>query len=152
MSPGNERPGSGGGTAATPNLKPGTEYKFELNNPAWLKDRAYGTMSFDTKGFPWGDYARKLQVAIRERWLERYPLAARQGMAGYTCQRFVIARDGTVTSIDILRPSKHPSLTRAATDAINAASRLPPLPEEFPGDSEGVTGCFWYNMYPEEAE
>ena len=152
MSPGRLPPGSGGGAASTPNLKPGTEYKYQFNNPSWLKDRAYGTMSFDTKGFPWGDYARQLYVAIRNRWLERIPLAARQGMAGYTCQRFVIARDGTVTSIDILRTSQHPSLTKAATDAINAANKVPPLPEDFPKESEGVTYCFYYNMYPGEAE
>jgi outer membrane biosynthesis protein TonB len=149
---GNEHPGSGGGTRSTPNLKPGTEYKFQFNNPGWLKDRAYGTMSFDTQGFPWGDYARKLYVAIRNRWLERIPLAARENMAGYTCQHFVIARDGTVTAIDVLHPSTIPPFTKAATDAINAASRVPPLPEDFPKDSEGVTYCFYYNMYPGEGE
>lgn len=149
---GSERPGSGGGTPQTPNLKPGTEYKFQFNNPGWLKDRAYGTMSFDTQGFPWGDYARKLYVAIRNRWLERIPLAARENMAGYTCQHFVIARDGTVESVDILRPSSIPPFTKAATDAINAANKVPPLPEDFPKDREGVTYCFYYNMYPGEAD
>ena len=149
---GNEQPGSGGGTRSTPDLKPGTEYKFQFNNPGWLKDRAYGTMSFDTQGFPWGDYARKLYVAIRNRWLERIPLAARENMAGYTCQHFVIARDGTVTAIDVMHASRIPPFTKAATDAINAASRVPPLPEDFPKDSEGVTYCFYYNMYPGEAE
>lgn len=151
-SAGTERPGSGGGTRSTPDLKPGTEYKFQFNNPGWLQDHNTGTMSFDTQGFPWGDYARKLYVAIKNRWMERIPLAAKEGIAGYTCQHFVIARDGTVESIDIKHPSNVPPFTRAATDAINAASKVPPLPEDFPKDREGVTYCFYYNMYPGEAE
>ena len=64
----------------------------------------------------------------------------------------VIARDGTVESIDITHPSTIPPFTKAATDAINAASKVPPLPEDFPKDREGVTYCFYYNMYPGETE
>jgi hypothetical protein len=151
-SPVRPSPGSGGASTSVPNLKPGTEYKYQFNNPGWLKDGAYGTMSFDTQGFPWGDYARRLYVAIRNRWLERIPLAARENMRGFTCQHFTIARDGTVTAIDVTHPSAIPPFTKAATDAINAASRVPPLPEDFPKESEGVTYCFYYNMYPGEAE
>jgi hypothetical protein len=45
-----------------------------------------------------------------------------------------------------------PPFERAAADALRASSPLPPLPEEFPLTEEGVTFCFYYNMYPEEAE
>jgi hypothetical protein len=54
--------------------------------------------------------------------------------------------------VEILRPSSQPPYNKAATDALHASSALPPLPRDFPKDREGVTGCFFYNMYPEEAD
>ena len=134
-------------------LRGRTEYKFSFNNPGWLAGGGnHGTLSFDTQGFPWGEYARQIQAIIRNNWIPRIPLAAREGMAGHTCQHFVITRGGDISDIDILRPSSHPPLTRAATDALRASSPLPPLPEEFPNDREGATFCFYYNMYPAEAD
>jgi TonB family protein len=109
-------------------------------------------MSFDTQGFPWGDYARQLYVIIRNNWLERIPLAAREGIAGFTCQHFVIAKSGGITSIDMTRTSSVPPFNKAASDALRASSPLPPLPAGFPNPDEGVTFCFYYNMYPGEAD
>lgn len=129
-----------------------TEYKFSFSNPGWLRGQAYGTLSFDTQGFPWGDYARQLYVIIRNNWLARIPLAAREGIAGYTCQHFVIARAGDISDIEIVRSSSIPPFNKAAGDALRASSPLPPLPEEFTDAREGVTFCFYYNMYPGEAD
>jgi TonB family protein len=136
---------------ALSNLQPG-EYKFTFDNPAYLKDGSYGTMSFDTQDFPWGDYARQIYIIIRNNWFARLPLAFREGIRGYACWRFVIGKDGGVTRLLLVRTSSVPPFERAAADALRASSPLPPLPEEFPLDEEGVTFCFFYNMYPEEAE
>lgn len=127
------------------------EFKFTFHNPAYLKQGTYGTMSFDTQDFPWGDYARILHAKILSNWLDRIPLAARNGVRGYTCQRFVIERDGSISEIEPVRPSQIPPFTRAASGAIRATDDLPPLPTHFPGDNEGVTYCFFYNMYPADA-
>lgn len=127
------------------------EFKFTFHNPAYLRQGSYGTMSFDTQDFPWGDYARILHAKVLNNWIPRLPLAYREGMRGYTCQRFVIARDGSISDIDPIRPSQIPPFTRAASGAIRATDDLPPLPDQFPRDSEGVTFCFFYNMYPAEA-
>jgi TonB family protein len=142
----------GGGSRQPADPKPRTEYKFQFNNPGWLKGGGIGTMSFDTQGFPWGDYARLLYVAIRNAWYERIPLAAREGIAGYTCQHFFITREGSITSLEVTRPSAVPPFTKAASDAIRAASPVPPLPDDFPKSEEGVTFCFYYNMYPGEVD
>jgi len=176
--PREEPPGQAGGSAALPadggqdgppreetegppgepsrqpqqDLKGGTEYKFSFSNPGWLRGQAYGTLSFDTQGFPWGDYARQLYVIIRNNWLARIPLAAREGISGYTCQHFLIARAGEISDIEIVRSSSIPPFNKAAGDALRASSPLPPLPEEFPDPREGVTFCFFYNMYPGEAD
>ena len=153
---GNHRPSpgasGGAGPGGLPNLQ-GSESKFHFENPGWMKGGMQGTLSFDTQGFPWGDYARKIYVIIRQNWIDRSPVASRFGaVPGYTCQHFIIERDGTISSVEILKPSSQPPYNRAATDALHASSALPPLPKEFPEDREGVTGCFFYNMYPEEAD
>jgi protein TonB len=143
--------GSGPGHGAPPPFNPqgGTEEKFHFDNPGWLRgETVAGTLSFDTKGLPWGDYARKIYVIIRQNWVDRLPLAYRNGQRGYTCQHFTIEKDGTISAIDIVRASAVPPFDRAASDALRASSALPPLPPDFNLEKEGVTGCFWYNLYP----
>ncbi len=146
-----EGPSRDRASQALTDLKAG-EYKFTFNNPAFLRNGSYGTMSFDTQDFPWGDYARRLYVIIRNSWFERIPLAAREGITGYVCQHFVIGKDGRVLEIKTLRPSSVPPFDKAAADAIGASNPLPPLPAGFPHGQEGVTFCFYYNMYPGEAD
>ncbi len=132
---------------------PAGEYKFKFNNPAYLRGGRLGTMSFDTQDFPWGDYARKIYVIIRNNWYDRPPYAFREGgMKGYVCWRFVIERNGTVSQILSVRSSQIPPYDLAALNAIRASSPLPPLPEDFPEPREGVTFCFFYNMSSAEAE
>ena len=134
---------------ALSDLKSG-EYKFQFNNPAYLRGGSYGTMSFDTQGFPWGDYARKIYLVIRNNWYARIPLAAQNGIRGWVCQRFVIEKSGVISSVQTVRPSGIPPFDRSSSDALGASSPLPPLPPDFPQPREGVTFCFYYNMYPGE--
>jgi TonB family protein len=75
----------------------------------------------------------------------------REGVRGFACIRFVIERDGSISEIVKVRPSKVRPFNRAATAAIRATISLPPLPDDFPHPREGVTGCFFYNMHPSEA-
>jgi outer membrane biosynthesis protein TonB len=134
-------------------MRPSSEFKFRFDNSGWLHGGAYGTLSFDTKGFPWGDYARQIYVIIRNNWLERIPLAAREGgLQGYSCQHFYIAKDGVISELDVVRPSSIPPYNKAASDALRASSALPPLPSDFDAAREGLTFCFYYNMYPGEAD
>jgi TonB family protein len=159
--PGGERPpgqglggaGSGPGRGGVSPFNPhgGTEEKFHFDNPGWMRgETVAGTLSFDTKGLPWGDYARKIYVIIRQNWVDRLPLAYRNGQRGVTCQHFTIEKDGTISVIDVVRPSDVPPFDRAASDALRASSALPPLPPDFNLEKEGVTGCFWYNLYPSD--
>jgi TonB family protein len=128
------------------------EFKDTFHNPSFLRDGAVGTLSFDTKDFPWGDYERQVYVKIMNSWRERLPLAYREGLRGYLCVRYITQRDGTITAIDVVRPSAVRPFNQAVLDALRAASPLPPLPEGFPRDSEGVSACFFYNMWPQEAD
>jgi len=134
---------------ALSDLKSG-EYKFQFNNPAYLRGGSYGTMSFDTQDFPWGDYARRIYLVIRNNWYRRIPLAAENGIRGWVCQRFVIEKDGSISSVQVVRPSGVPPFDRASSDALTSSNPLPALPQDFPEPREGVTFCFYYNMVPGE--
>jgi len=129
-----------------------SEHKDTFVNPGYLATGNSAAMSFDTQDFPWGDYQRRVYMAIRNNWFARIPLAARQGMRGYVCWRFFIEKDGSISGLQAIRSSSVPPLDRAADDAILASVRLPPLPDGFPQPREGTTWCFFYNMLASEAE
>lgn len=129
----------------------GEERKRLFDNPGYLTPgMAIGTMSFDTQGFPWGDYARRLKLIIENNWYDRIPLAAREGLRGFACLHIVIEKDGTISDVQVVQPSTVPPFTRAALDAVRASSPLPPLPTDFPEDQEGSSWCFFYNLLPQE--
>jgi TonB family protein len=122
-------------------------YDFSgFDNPSYLQGGNYGTLSFDTKGFDWGDYAREIYLIVKKNWYDRIPIAAWYGQKGKVFIRFVIEKDGTITDLALLRSSDISPLDRAAENAIRASSPLPPLPGNFPKDREGVTFGFFYNL------
>jgi TonB family protein len=126
-------------------LQTGT-YDFSgFGNPSYLRENNYGTLSFDTKGFAWGDYARQVYLIVRKNWYDRIPIAAWYGQKGKVFIKFTIERDGTITDVDIQRSSGVSPLDRAAENAIRA-SELPPLPRDYSGEREGVTFGFYYNL------
>ena len=108
-----------------------------------------GSLSFDTKGFDWGPYSRRIYWIIWSNWHDRMPPAVYAGLKGQVTVHFVIHRDGRITDIEILSSSGVPAYDSAATLALEASSALPPLPENFPKESDGVTGRFLYNMWEE---
>jgi TonB family protein len=127
-------------------LESGT-YDFSgFDNPAYLQGNNYGTLSFDTKGFDWGDYARQLYLIIKKNWYDRIPIAAYYGQKGKVFIRFVIEKDGSITDLAVIRSSEISPFDRAAENAIRASNPLPPLPSNFPKTSEGVTFGFYYNL------
>jgi len=129
----------------------GGERKETFFNPGYLRSATLGQLSFDTQDFPWGDYGQRVMKAIGNAWYPRIPLAAREGLRGYSCIRFTIEKSGAVSGITVVLPAQVPPFNRAATDAL-AAAVVPPLPEGYPNEREGVTACFLYNMMRGEIE
>jgi TonB family protein len=122
-------------------------YDFSgFDNPGYLQGNNYGTLSFDTKGFDWGDYARQLYLIIKKNWYDRIPIAAYYGQKGKVFIRFVIAKNGSITDLAVIRSSEITPFDKAAENAIRASNPLPPLPSNFPKDAEGVTFGFYYNL------
>jgi len=127
-------------------LESGTYDFSSFDNPAYLQGGNYGTLSFDTQGFEWGDYARQLYLIIKKNWYDRIPLAAYYGQRGKVFIRFVIEKDGSITDLAVIRSSEIAPFDRAAENAIRASNPLPPLPPDFPKEREGVTFGFYYNL------
>ena len=127
-------------------LESGTYDFSSFDNPAYLQGGNYGTLSFDTQGFEWGDYARQLYLIIKKNWYDRIPLAAYYGQRGKVFIRFVIEKDGNITDLAVIRSSEIVPFDRAAENAIRASNPLPPLPADFPKEREGVTFGFYYNL------
>lgn len=128
----------------------GSGVRYKYDNPTGGLSTPTGTLSFDTKGFDWGPYSRRIYWIIWSNWHQRMPPAIYSGLKGQVTIHFVIHKDGTITDIQILSPSGVVAYDNAAVLALEASSPLPPLPEEFPKESDGVTGRFLYNMWGEE--
>jgi len=123
----------------------GSNYRFD--NPTGGLATPSGSLSFDTKGFDWGPYSRRIYWIIWSNWHDRMPPAVYAGLKGSVTVHFVIHKDGRITDIEILSPSGVPAYDSAATLALEASSPLPPLPDNFPKESDGVTGRFLYNIW-----
>ena len=119
---------------------------LRFDNPVGGLRGPSGGLSFDTKGFDWGPYARKIYWIIWTNWTQGWPPAAWAGMQGVVKVRFHIWRDGTITGVEVLEASGTPAFDSCATVALEASSPLPPLPADFLSESEGVTARFFYNM------
>ncbi|MGH9868391.1 MAG: TonB family protein [Candidatus Polarisedimenticolia bacterium] len=121
---------------------------LRYDNPVGGLSGPTGGLSFDTPGFDWGPYARRIYWIIWTNWTRGWPPAARAGLSGVVTVRFRIERDGRVTGISVVDESGTPAFDTCATLALEASNPLPPLPEDFPKDSEGITARFLYNMEP----
>ena len=121
----------------------GAPLKFD--NPAGGLSGPMGGLSFDTPGFDWGPYARRIYWIIWTNWTRGWPPAAWAGMKGIVTVHFTIHRDGRITDITVVDESGTPAFDTCATLALEASSPLPQLPSDFPKESEGITARFLYN-------
>lgn len=119
---------------------------LRFDNPVGSVSGPHGGLSFDTVGFNWGPYARKIYWIIWTNWTQGWPPAAWAGMKGVVTVRFRIWKDGRVTDISIVDASGTEAFDICARVALEASSPLPPLPDDFPKESEGITARFLYNL------
>jgi TonB family protein len=109
-----------------------------------------GPISFETQWFAWGDYADHMVTKIRRHWYDNMPGLIRMGMKGVVTIQFTIQRSGEITDIRVVNSSEIPPFDFAAKKAIELASPLRPLPDDFPKASERVTAQFYYNLTPKK--
>lgn len=121
----------------------GAPLKFD--NPRGGVSGPMGGLSFETKDFDWGPYSRRIYWIIWSNWMRGWPPAAWAGLKGIVGIRFRIWKDGHISGIEILSASGTEAFDTCATLALEASSPLPPLPDDFPKESEGITARFMYN-------
>lgn len=104
-----------------------------------------GALSFDTAGWDLGPYARRVQEKVQSNWhVPEAQMVLRQ--KGWVAIRFNVQKDGTVTDLQVIRPSGIPSYDQSALDALRSSNPLPPLPSEVTVPHIGGVFRFFYNM------
>lgn len=121
----------------------GAPLKFD--NPRGGVSGPMGGLSFETKDFDWGPYARRIYWIIWSNWMRGWPPAAWAGLKGTVGVRFRIWKDGHISGIEVMTPSGTEAFDTCATLALEASSPLPALPADFTKESEGITARFLYN-------
>jgi TonB family protein len=103
------------------------------------------SIQFDTKGVDFGPWLRRFVAQIRRNWFVPY---AAMSLHGHTVLTFVVHRDGSITDLQILRPSTIDAFTTSAFSAIKSSNPTMPLPPEYPDDQCFFTVTFYFNETP----
>jgi TonB family protein len=105
----------------------------------------------DNQGVDFGPYLQRELWAIKRHWYKIMPASAIQPKGDVTIE-FTILKSGKVVDIKVQESSGHPSLDKAAFDAVANANPLDPLPNVFPESSIPVRINFRYNPEKEMIE
>jgi TonB family protein len=92
----------------------------------------------DVGNFCCPEYLQTMLQLIQKNW------NGQQSVSGQSQMKFTIRRDGTLTQIELERPSGYFALDREAQRAVLVTRRLPPLPRQFPEDHLTVHLIFRY--------
>ncbi|HEY3174628.1 MAG TPA: TonB family protein [Candidatus Polarisedimenticolia bacterium] len=123
---------------------------LKFNNPTGGISGPLGGLSFETTGFDWGPYSRKIYWVIWSNWMRGWPPAAWAGLKGMVTVKFRIWKDGRISGIEVIDPSGTVAFDTCATLALEASNPLPPLPQDFDKESEGISARFLYNTDVDE--
>ena len=97
-----------------------------------------GGVQLDTGNFCCPDYIVQMIERIQANWNQA------QGITGEVVVRFTIARNGTLSDIQVEKPTGYPALDLAAQRAVYVTRQLPPLPAQYTNPSLGVHLTFKY--------
>ena len=87
-----------------------------------------GPLFFDAAGADFTVWVNHFKNEVYRNWI--LPQAAQLGFKGEVDLAFVVARDGTLVDLTLVRSSGAAALDRAARNALQG-SRLLPLPTEY---------------------
>jgi TonB family protein len=92
----------------------------------------------DVGNFCCPEYLQTMLQLIQANW------NGQQSVSGQSQVKFTIMRDGTLTAVDLEKPSGYFALDREAQRAVLVTKRLPPLPRPFTEDHLTVHLIFQY--------
>jgi TonB family protein len=102
------------------------------------------TLYYNDKGANFVPWIMRMINEVKRNWFEPYSVAFNRG---HVAIGISVARDGTVTDLNVLIPSGVSGFDNAAVGAIRAALLLP-LPADYPDDKFDIILVFWYNERP----
>jgi TonB family protein len=97
---------------------------------------------FDSKGLDFGPWLDRFVRMVKHNWL--VPEAA-MTMSGHVVIHLNIHKNGMLTDIEIIEPSKISSFNTAAVNALRTSNPGIALPTEYPVDPMAMTVIFYYN-------
>jgi len=108
--------------------------------------RQMGPLFFDPEGADFTAWVNHFRLEVYRNWI--VPQAALLGFRGHVDLEFTVERDGTLSSLKMLKSSGTPALDRAAQNAL-LGSRLLPLPPDFGPPRVTIQVMFLYNQGPQ---
>ena len=103
------------------------------------------SIQFDTKGVEFGPWLRRFIAQIRRNWVVPY---AAMSLRGHVVLSFKVHKDGTITDLQIMKPSAIDGFTKSAYNAIFSSNPTVPLPLEFPDENAPFIVTFYFNETP----
>jgi TonB family protein len=103
------------------------------------------SIQFDSKGVEFGPWLRRFKAQIYRNWDVPY---AAMLMHGHVVLSFNVHRDGSITDLQVLKPSPIDAFTRSAFNAIRGCNPTMPLPPEYPDEKALFTVTFYFNEFP----
>jgi TonB family protein len=103
------------------------------------------SIQFDTKGVEFGPWLRRFVAQIRRNWFVPY---AAMSLRGNVVLSFKVHKDGSITDLQIMRPSAIDAFTKSAFNAIKSSNPTVPLPLEFPDENAPFIVTFYFNETP----
>ena len=105
----------------------------------------YGVIEFDAKGADFGSWIRRFRAQIYRNWV--IPLRVWTD-SGHVVLTFNIHRDGAMTDLGVLQPSRVDPFNHSASNALRLSNPTQPLPTEYPDEQVFFTVTFYFNEIP----
>ena len=120
--------------------------KWNLPPTVGIGEDQFGEgIRFDTMGVEFGPWVRRFLAQIRRSWIVPY---AAMSLRGHVSVSFNVHKDGTITDIVVVGPSKVEEFNTSSLNAIAASSPVQPPPAEYPDEKVLITITFYYNETP----
>jgi TonB family protein len=141
--PGPEAGGALG--AALRNLQQYVQTRDNGSGNVQVAKTANASIQFDTRGVDFTPWLRRFVAQMKGSWL--VPPAAMTAH-DHVVVKFNVHKDGTITDVEVVRPSAIASLNESASNAIAATNPAESLPVEYPPHKALFTVTFYYNEDP----
>ncbi len=116
-----------------------------FNNQRGRVNRQAPNIQFDSKGADFGPWIRRFVAQVYRNWFMPYAIMSMHGNVVLT---FNVHRDGSITDLSVMKPSRVRAFTNSAFNAIATSNPTYPLPDDYPDDTCFFTVTFYFNETP----